>query len=711
MGKQADPLDTFKEEAAELLDIIESRLISLEDEPDNKELIDSCFRSLHTIKGSGNMFDLDRLVHFTHKVENVFSQIRDGRLKVNKEIIDLTLHAKDTIRAFLFNLEDDEAVWQEAQPVLTAFDKYTDSDAPASGTAKAGRPAPPEQQEEKEEGPQKTFRIKFIPSEDFFKIGANPLLLIKELKELGDVLVIGGAEGVPPLDEMDEENCYYHWDLILTTKKDENAIRDIFIFVEDNSEIEISEIDSETISDTDINYKRLGEILVDRGDITRNDLEQAVNSRDFLGEVLVDKGIVSSEEVKSALKEQQFVRKMRETRMNTEVSSTIKVKTEKLDSLVNLVGEFVSMHASIAQLSEKKEDYDFISLSEQMESLVRDIRDLSMEMHMVPIDILFSGYRRLVRDLSEDLGKEINLVLEGTDTELDKNVIDQLKDPLMHIIRNSIDHGIESPEQRKKAGKKASGTIVLSAFYSGANVIIQIKDDGAGLNAERIRKKAIERGIISGDADLSQEEIHSLIFEPGFSTAEKATNVSGRGVGMDVVKRNIEQLNGAVRISSTAKEGTTIRIRIPLTLAIIEGLLARIGDEHYMINISYIVECLDFTEQDRDSKQRIINYRGEVVPYIDLRKYFRMEENKSPFPQLVIVAVEETKIGLIVDEIKDKYQTVIKSLGKLFENAQGVSGAVILGDGTLALMLDVDHMVRLSDRKSTMKMSIDHKGQ
>ncbi len=710
MGKQTDPLDTFKEEAAELLEIIESRLISLEDDPENKELIDSCFRSLHTIKGSGNMFDLDRLVHFTHKVENVFSQIRDGKLKVNKEIIDLTLQSKDTIRAFLFNLNDDEAVWQEAQPVLTAFEKYTDSEAAGPDTAAAAAPLPDEQ-EENREGPQKTFRIKFNPSEEFFKIGANPLLLIKEIKDLGDVLVIGGADAVPSLDEIDEENCYYHWDLLLTTKKGENAIRDVFIFVEDSSEIEIFEIDSETIGDTDMNYKRLGEILVDRGDISRNDLEQAVNSRDFLGEVLVEKGIVSSEEVKSALKEQQFVRKMRETRMNSEVSSTIKVKTEKLDSLVNLVGEFVSMHASIAQLSEKKEDYDFISLSEQMESLVRDIRDLSMEMHMVPIDILFSGYRRLVRDLSEDLEKDINLVLEGTDTELDKNVIDKLKDPLMHIIRNSIDHGIEAPEQREKAGKKKAGTIVLSAFYSGANVIIQIKDDGAGLNAERIRKKAVERGIINEGADLSREEIHSLIFEPGFSTAEKATNVSGRGVGMDVVKRNIEQLNGAVRISSVQKEGTTIRIRIPLTLAIIEGLLARIGDEHYMINISYIVECLDFTEQNKDSKQRIINYRGEVVPYIDLRKYFRMEQNKSPFPQLVIVAVEETKIGLIVDEIKDKYQTVIKSLGKLFENAQGVSGAVILGDGTLALMLDVDHMVRLTDRESTMKMSIDSKEQ
>ncbi len=409
-------------------------------------------------------------------------------------------------------------------------------------------------------------------------------------------------------------------------------------------------------------------------------------------------GYVTREQVQSALTEQSYVRQMRETRSQAEGSSTIKVQAAKLDELVNLVGEFVSLHASISMVADQKGDQDFKAAAEQMEGLIRQVRDLSIELHMVPIDLLFSGFRRLVRDLCSDLGKEVRLELEGTEAELDKNVVDALKDPLLHLIRNSIDHGIETPAERLAAAKDSTGTLKVSAYYAGAHGIIEITDDGAGLNIEWIKSKAVARGLIADGQDLSQEEIQALIFEPGFSTAENATNVSGRGVGMDVVKRNIENLGGGIRIWSELGRGTRIKIRIPLTLAIAEGLLARIGEGLYLINLAYIVECRDFGGRGgEDSGDQIIDFRGEIVPYLDLRRFFRLPEAEHRNGgQIVVVAIEGRKVGLVVDDILDKCQSVIKSLGRVYERAQGVSGAIILGDGRPALMLDVDRLARVT---------------
>jgi two-component system chemotaxis sensor kinase CheA len=396
----------------------------------------------------------------------------------------------------------------------------------------------------------------------------------------------------------------------------------------------------------------------------------------------------------------------------------------------------------------RKEDQDMQSLAERMEGLVRQLRDLSIDMHMVPVNTLFSGFRRMVRDLAAELGKEVSLELKGTDTELDKNVIEALKDPLLHIIRNSIDHGIESAEERRQAGKPEKGTVTLSAHYSGAHVAIDVLDDGKGLDAERILAKATERGVIGAEDSLSDSEALQLIFAPGFSTSETATSVSGRGVGMDVVKQNIEKLGGTVGLESERGSGTRISIRIPLTLAIVEGLLAEIGGGYYMINLSYIVECLDYRNLDGDTTQNLVDFRGELVPFVDLNRFFGLDGDGSAQAsggsdagteaeaareadggaqgngdsdvdaqaavttmagpggmsaaaatidkQLVVVAFEGYKIGLLVDRIYDKYQTVIKSLGKVYERVDGISGAVILGDGTPALMLDVDRLVRLT---------------
>ncbi|NBC29270.1 MAG: chemotaxis protein CheA [Spirochaetes bacterium] len=713
MTTHSDPLETFKEEARELLQSLEESLMQLEQHPSDADLVDSAFRSLHTIKGSGNMFDLTNLVEFTHIVENVFDKVREGEVDIDSNLINLGLQAKDQIAQILASPEDQDVV-QGSQILANAFKAFLPADAAAVGEAEAGSAAAQglalAEGDSATEGsasdggagtggadtgaPQ-TYRIVFTPPADFFRTGGNALGLIQELAELGQTLVMGFCGEVPPIEEIDPEACYLHWDIVLTTTHDANAIRDVFIFVDEPGVVRVEVIDQgEILEQEDISYKRLGEILVERGDIEAAQLQQAMTSKEFLGETLVAKGYVSGEKVKAALEEQKYVRSIRENRQVVETSSSIKVNTEKLDSLVNLVGEFVSMHANLTHIAEEKDDREFKSVSEQMDGLIRELRDLSIDMHMVPVDTLFSGFKRLVRDLSNELGKQVRLEVEGSDTELDKNVIDALKDPLLHIIRNSVDHGIESVEDREAAGKPSKGSVRLTAFYAGANVVIQVSDDGGGIDAERVRRKAVDRGVIADDAELSEEEMLALVFQPGFSTAEEATSVSGRGVGMDVVKQNIEKLNGSVRIQSTPGEGTVIAIRIPLTLAIVEGLLARIGAGYYLINLTYIVECLDFEAVRRTSNQQMIDFRGEVLPYYDLRRYFG--EDGHGAGQLVVVSLEDRRVGLLVDDIQDKYQTVIKSLSRVFERAEGVSGAIILGDGTPALMLDIDRLVKVT---------------
>ena len=704
MQSHSDPLDTFKEEARELLTSLEESLMQLEQYPQDADLVDGAFRSLHTIKGSGNMFNLENLVSFTHTVENVFDKVREGRIEIDPDLINLGLQAKDQIAALLESPDSEDVVHgsmvlaeafkaflpAEEAAVKGSADGPGDTNAGSADAGVGGRGGGSDGSGETE-----TFRILFTPKKDFFQTGGNVFPLLEELKELGQTLVMGFAGEVPPIDQIDPEQCFLSWDIVVTTDRGMNAVKDVFIFVDEPDVVRIDLIDEgEILDQEDISYKRLGEILVDRGDIDPNRLEEAMGSKQFLGETLVANGYVSGEKVQAALEEQKYVRSMRESRQTIETSSSIKVKTEKLGTLVNLVGEFVSMHANLTHLAESKNDRDFKSASETMDGLIRELRDLSIDLHMVPVDTLFSGYKRLVRDLSNDLGKQVRLELEGSDTELDKNVIDALKDPLLHIIRNSVDHGIESAEERHAAGKDAKGTVRLSAYYAGANVVIEIADDGGGIDAERVRQKAVQRGVISADAELSEEEMLGLIFQPGFSTAEQATNVSGRGVGMDVVKQNIEKLDGSVGIRSTPGEGTVIRIRIPLTLAIVEGLLARIGDGYYLINLNYVVECLDMRGVQADSDQQMIDFRGEVLPFYDLRRYFGDGGDSSG--SLVVVGLEDRRVGLVVDEIQDTYQSVIKSLSKVFERAEGVSGAIILGDGRPALMLDVDRLVKVT---------------
>jgi two-component system chemotaxis sensor kinase CheA len=508
---------------------------------------------------------------------------------------------------------------------------------------------------------------------------------------------------------MDPERCYAWWEILLTAAAEENDIRDIFIFVEDQAELRIEVV----AVGEDVETKRLGDILVERGDVSRDEIAAALLSQKRLGEVLLEKKVVSAPQVESALVEQEHLKKVHD---HGEASSTsIRVASEKLDSLVDLVGELVTLQARLAQTSLGLGDTTLSSVSEQFERLISQLRDNAMSIRMLPIGSTFNKFRRVVRDLSLELGKEAELVTEGAETELDKTVIEKLGDPLVHIIRNSVDHGIEPPEARSGAGKPRSGTIRLVAKHSGAYVLITVADDGKGLDREAIRAKAIDRGILASGQDLSDQELYNLVFEPGFSTAKKVTTVSGRGVGMDVVKREIDSLGGSVQLSTHHGAGMSVTLKIPLTLAIIEGLLVAMGDEFYVIPLSAVDGCIEVRRGELEAmgERSIISYRDEIVPFVRLRGFFDFEAAKAgteggalPEPeieQIVIASAQDYRVGLVVDQVLGNFQTVIKPLGRMYKDADGLSGATILGDGTVALILDVNRLALIAQRSAGTK--------
>ncbi len=670
---------TYREEARELLNELEGALLELEEAPEDPEIVGRIFRAMHTIKGSGAMFGFDAIASFTHEIETVYDQVRNGTLPVTRDLIDLTLKSRDVIRTMLDH--DDATDIGAREELVQAFKAYIPGNAPDNTFSKPDVTTP-------QQTPV-TYRIRIIPSPDLFYSGTNPLLLIEEVLSLGDGRAVAQLDKIPRLEDMNPELCYTYWDIILTTDKGVNAIRDVFIFVEDQCEVKIEVIEANSDSQA-----RLGEILIERGDLTREDLHQVLAERRPIGEELVSKGLVTRDKIQSALAEQEHVRTLKEKQQREESASSIRVGAEKLDRLVDLVGELVTVQARLSGKAATSDDPELTLIAEEVERLTEMLRDNTMSIRMVPIGTTFARFKRLVRDLSAELGKEIELTMEGAETELDKTVIERLNDPLVHLIRNSIDHGIETPEVRQREGKQPRGMVNLSARHSGAYVLIEITDDGKGLDPEVIRHKAVERGLISEDMEMTEKEIYSLLFAPGFSTAEKVTSVSGRGVGMDVVKRTIESLRGAIDLASEKGTGTTVTLKIPLTLAIIEGLLVTIGEGQFVMPLSAVKECIELARQEKEGgrENRIANVRGEIVPYVRLRERFLVDGRTPAMEQIVITEIEGQRIGFVVDRVIGEHQTVIKSLGRVYRNVEGVSGATILGDGSVALILDVNRL-------------------
>jgi two-component system chemotaxis sensor kinase CheA len=647
------------------------------------------------------MFGFDRVSRFAHELENIFDLVRKGDIEATKELIDLTLSSRDVLRSMLEagELESPE-VEENAKVIIASLKEFIASTGLLDETALELKP---ETESPGCEVGEKcvTYRIRFRPAHNIFTRGIDPCLLFREIRSLGETKIVAQIDDIGDLNSMDPDLCYTYWDIILTTISDIKAIKDVFIFVEDDSEITIDIIDDEGLLGDEVSYKRLGEILVERGDLKPGDVEEVLREQKRLGDMFVEKGVVDRGKVDSALAEQEHVRDRRKTQQSIETASSIRVASEKLDKLVDLVGELVTIQARLTQTATIKDDPELMIIAEIVERLTAELRDSTMGVRMVPIGIMFSKFRRLARDLSGKLGKNVDLVTHGAETELDKTLIEKLNDPLIHLIRNTIDHGIEMPEVRESTGKKANGTVHLSAVHSGANVVIQISDDGAGVDHEAVRNRAIEKGLILPDAEVSEKEILELLFSPGFSTTKNITSVSGRGVGMDVVKGAIEALRGTIDINSTEGTGTTIMLTLPLTLAIIEGLLVKIAGEYFVLPLSSVEECIELTRDDvqRAHGRRVIRVREQLIPYIRLRERFNINGNPPDIEQVVITMTDEQRVGFTVDQVIGEHQTVIKSLGRFYKNADGVSGATILGDGTLALILDIPQLVRSVERK------------
>lgn len=691
-------LETFRDEALELIQELEEALLELEETPQDATLVDRVFRALHTLKGSGGLAGLDRFAAFCHEAETVFEMVRAGERQVDQGLVSLTLRAQDHLKGMIlheFGEEDiDDEITAELVAAFQSLVPYQmggrESDSEEVGI---------------HDGDFVTYRIRFLPKPALFKQGIQPQFLLGELARLGDSLVVAQLDRVPPLDELDPEECRVYWDILLTTEHDEDTIRDVFIFVEDDCELTIQKIDDGSQLDQSEDYKRLGEILVERGDLTETDLAKYLQEKRRLGETLIAEGAVDSSKVQAALFEQERIKQLRRERKSQNAMESLRVKSDRLDKLVNLVGEMVTVQARLSQFAANRVDAELLVISEEIERLTWDLREQVLNIRMLPIGGTFTRFKRLVRDLGTELQKDVVLITEGGDTELDKTVIDQLNDPLVHLVRNSIGHGIEAPEVRSAIGKPRRGRITLSAKHTGANVVLTIADDGVGLNADRILAKAVEKGLVSTHAELSEREIFNLIFEPGFTTAEEVSNVSGRGVGMDVVRQAVDALRGSIEVRSEDGQGTVFAVTLPLTLAIIDGLLIDIAAEHYILPLSAVEECLELTREDTEQShgRNLIKVRGEIVPYVRLREEFNVSGACPEIEQIVVANLEGTRVGFVVDHVVGEHQTVIKNLGRMYQDIDGISGATILGDGRVALVLDLPKLAEKAETRENAK--------
>lgn len=695
--------EIFAAEARELLDDIERSLLELEERPNDMELINRIFRGLHTIKGSGKMFEFDELADFTHDLETTYDAVREGSLAVSHELVSLTLNSCDVMACMV---NGDSVDLEEKNRLISGFQSIHKKDLPGAGPDPSSRKVLVKKINQPNAGPAQIYRIRFKPEGDIFHSGTDPVPLLNELRTLGECTIVCHTEAVPAMAFLNAETCYLFWDILLTTNRDEDAIRDVFIFVEDQCELIITILEEDVSEEDSRKHGLLGQILVEKGDLEPEKLNEVLEKRSLIGTDLIRSKLVGESKVTAALAEQQHVRKLRSEQQKNVAASSVRVAAEKLDYLVDLVGELVIAQARLTQHSSDSKDPVSVSIAEEIERLTTELRDNTMGMRMVPIGATFSKFKRLVRDLAKELGKEIALEMQGEETELDKTVIEQLNDPLVHIIRNSVDHGIELPAERKKLGKDTTGTIRLIAEHCGAEVRISIIDDGAGLDPERIRIKAIEKGLLPPDSVLADHEIYPLVFEPGFSTAQTVSAVSGRGVGMDVVKRGVESLRGVIEIASSQGQGTTIVIKLPLTLAIIDGLLVQTGQDMYVIPQAAVIECFELTRADSVEAHgnNTLNVRGKMLPYVCLRQRFAIEGEVPPSRRVILCEVNGKMSGLAVDRVIGSYQTVIKPLNDIYKGVECISGATILGDGTVALILDpVKLMVERQNRSVSRK--------
>jgi len=664
-------LDTFIEEAEEHLSAMETSLLELEENGVSEDIVNTVFRAMHTIKGSAGMVGLDHVSYFAHHIESFLDALRDGKITYESDMVSVLMDARDHINTLVNNDATSELMAVSEQLIAKVKPWYEEELA---------SPPSPLSTDEDSNDTLGYWQLVVNPHTDSFKESFDVLPVIRELSELGDCVVsttlINDANTafVPT-------QCYMKFVILLDGAIEQDLIMSAFMFVEDDWDIacEFMSLDEE---------RRLGDILVSMGAADGNTIEAALTEQKRAGEFLTEKGVVSAQDVTQALQQQSFVE---EKQANvTKKQANVKVAADKLDKLLDLVGELVIVQSAVNQHADTNDDMALTNIGEELSRLTTEIRDTTFGIRMLPIGSTFGRYRRLIRDLSQSLGKKVKLDTKGADTEVDKMVLESLNDPLIHLLRNSMDHGVESPDIRLNAGKSETGTIHLEASHRNGQVSIVIRDDGAGLNTQRIKEKALSNGIVKDDDMLSDNEIHQLIFAPGFSTASEISDVSGRGVGMDVVKTSIETMQGSINLSSTEGVGTTTEILLPLTLAIIDGLMVDVAGEVFIIPLSSIEECVEVQrdQSEREDGSHLIKTRGKLVPALSLKHHFSIQGAPANYPQCVIVNAAEHRFGLIVDNVIGQHQTVIKSLGKLYHNVRGLMGSTILGNGDVAMIVD-----------------------
>ncbi|WP_324699346.1 chemotaxis protein CheA [Novosphingobium sp. RL4] len=669
-----DPVAAFRVEAGDLLDQIEQGLLDLGHRLEDRALIDEVFRGLHTLKGSGAMFGFDALADFTHHCETAFDRVRKGLAPATQELVAVILSARDHMRALI---EGDGAGLEAAGTAILAQLQAAIDGAdtvPATATANATAAAVPAAASPARNG----WRLFFRLPADAMANGTNPLMLLDELRDLGDCRIAARTDAVPPLADLVPTECHIGWDVELRGDISRDDIDDVFIFVMDDMELTIEPLD-------DVPAEAAAQLPADQAPAA---LPAAVEAAPAPQAAPAQDGANPA------------------GRPAAKAGESVRVPAERLDELMDRVGELVIVQSRLSQLaagsgSAVGNELALRSISEEIERLAGELRDTMMVLRMVPVASLFSRFRRLVHDLARETGKTIELSTEGETTEVDKTMIERLADPMVHLIRNACDHGLETPEDRIAAGKAAAGQVRLSAHQAGGEVLITIRDDGRGIDRVRVRAKAEAQGLIQPGQQISDHELLQMIFHPGFSTAAQVTSLSGRGVGMDVVKRTIESLRGAIDITSAPGEGSTVVLRIPLTLAIIDGLLVRVGNGRYVIPLGAVEECLELSlEEDLRSRGRsFITLRDRLVPFLRLREIFDTGTRPDPHQKIVVIATGAERVGLVVDQIIGSHQTVIKSMSPLHRDVATFAGATILGDGGVALILDVVQLVMLGQNQ------------
>ena len=679
-------VEKFKVEVSEYFERLESRLLQLEHDPENLQVINEIFRIMHTMKGSGGMFGFDLLSEVTHDLESLFELFRSNEHRVDSEVISFTLNSIDGLKNLMVENPSDEhkqlasKLKSDTQQQIARFSLTNVNDEIAK--------QPLVSIEKSSESNQPTYYISFIPEEDIFSNGTNPLYLIDELNALGECNVQVSFDRLPPLAEIDTVKCYTSWYLFIATSENVETLQDVFIFVSNSALIKIEKVANENVihQETVLAAFLNAQISQETWKLNESNLQEPEVSNEIVGS---EEKEIAGVLLKSSL----------EVSKNTGFTHTtvdsIRVDSDKIDHYMNLVSEFITAQSRLEQISSNLKNPELELITETFGKLNNQLRDNAFDMSLIPLESLLVRLKRLIHDLSKSLDKEVVLVTEGLETELDKNIIEKLIEPLLHIIRNSLDHGIESKSERLSKQKNEIGTITIKASTIGSYVQIEIEDDGKGLNVDKIHEKAVASGLISSQESMTDEEIYQLIFEPGFSTSELVTDVSGRGVGMDVVRRSVHSMRGTIELVTEKDRFARFVIKLPLSLSIIDGLLISIGGSFYIIPSSLISKLhLIKPELLKEESSRVVELDGLQIPYLNLHKVFD-GDGKIPEEQfMVVVFFGNHFFGLAVDEVIREYQAAIKPLGRMPKGQDIFSGASILGSGQLALVIDTNKLIQ-----------------